>query len=342
MRPNTEGWVKLWRSALDHPCLTAFDEMGVWVTLLMRAYRSEGRASIKGVTETLRRGQAPIVATTLAAEGGIERKRLRTIMAKLRANQMIEWVQAKGQAFTIVTICNFDKYQSSAEARGQAEGQAWAKEGPSSGPTSIRRRIQEGENLPPEAPIGASCPPEGGDAPVEPEVASPVPEAGPEPEPEPKPRAKAKAGKPPRHPTAGYPDAFEAVWRTYPLREEDKPAKRDCYKHWRSAVMDGSPPAAIVAGAVAWSSAVALDPYRFGLRRWLKDRMFERPPPVRPAPNGHGEPAEGRGKHLGIHERLMRRHGLASTPEPREDDDDEDPFVARARFPVPYQAPGHG
>lgn len=325
LRPSTEGWVKLWRSALEHPCLTAFDEMGVWAALLLRAYRAEGEARVNGVTENLQRGQVPLVATEFAAEGGIERKRLRTIMAKLRANQMIEWGQAKGQAFTIVTICNYEKYQSATEAKGQAEGRARAKQGPSSGPTILRRRIQEGENLPPEAPIGASSPRAGGDAP---EQAEPV-----------RRKAKASPSKPPRHPDAGYPDAFEAVWRTYPLREEDKPAKRDCYKHWRQAVMDGSPPEAIIAGARSWAAAVALSPYRFGLRRWLKGRMYERPPPQIPPGNGDGEPG---GKLLGIHERLMRRHGLVSQPEPREDDDDEDPFIPRTRVPVPYQAPGHG
>lgn len=144
------GWIKKHRSADEHPCLQEFDAAGVWDRLLLRAAYRPRRELINGVWVTLERGQLAVSLSSLAEKGGIKRKRMRTIIGRFVANGMITVGQVKGHAASLVTICNYDLYQSSEDADEDREGQPRANEGPSSGqpranegPTSIK---EEGKN----------------------------------------------------------------------------------------------------------------------------------------------------------------------------------------------------
>jgi uncharacterized protein YdaU (DUF1376 family) len=98
--------------------------------------------------------------------------------------------------------------------------------------------------------------------------------------PQPKPAAPPPvAAKPPRPKRVckDYPDQFEEVWRVYPRRDEDD--KPSCEKWWRSVVKSDTPEL-IVASANLWYREQAQNPYRFGLRKWLRDRVYRNDPPV--------------------------------------------------------------
>lgn len=124
------GWIKLHRRCLDHPCLKAFDAQGVWDKLLMLAAHEPYQDRLFGQTVTLKPGQLAIPVSSWAEKHGITRKRIRIILASFAEHGMIEMAQAKGHAFTLITICNYVFYQDRDSDRGQAQGQGRAKVGP--------------------------------------------------------------------------------------------------------------------------------------------------------------------------------------------------------------------
>lgn len=129
----SEGWIKLFRSVDGHPCLEKFDARGVWDSLLLKAAHAPRPVRLGGQMVTLQRGQLAVSVSAFAETGGISRKRMRNIIELFRANHMIETGQAKGHAFTVITICNYDEYQKSEREAGQGEGHDGANEGPTKG-----------------------------------------------------------------------------------------------------------------------------------------------------------------------------------------------------------------
>lgn len=148
------GWIKLHRAAIEHPCLQKLDALGVWCALLMRAARTPKRIILSGQTITLQHGQLALPVSSFAEAGGVTRKRMRSILGLFRANQMIEMGQAKGHAFTVITVCNYSEWQGLLGDEGQADGHPRAKLGPTKGqaraklgPTEQEREKEEDSSL---------------------------------------------------------------------------------------------------------------------------------------------------------------------------------------------------
>jgi uncharacterized protein YdaU (DUF1376 family) len=100
--------------------------------------------------------------------------------------------------------------------------------------------------------------------PKAPAVCKPKPAARLYPRPSQLPRAGAKLS---------YPEEFEAVWKSYPRRDED--GKPECYQHWRKAVVDRKvDPAEIEDGVQRWKPSLLAADYRTGLRRWLREGLW--------------------------------------------------------------------
>lgn len=126
--------------------------------------------------------------------------------------------------------------------------------------------------------VGQIC--EGGGSAVTPEpVIEPVIEPR-----ESQPTKKRRRGQAPKE----YDEGYEQLWRTYPLRCEDKVAKADIYKHWQDAIDDGADPNVIVLSASQYARAFGHDEYRKGLRAWLRNRAFEQETPKPNGTNGAG------------------------------------------------------
>ena len=86
-----------------------------------------------------------------------------------------------------------------------------------------------------------------------------------------------------------YPPEFEEAFSAYPIRDEDRTAKGDCYTHWqRAVVQDRVAPEVIVEGAQAWAFVWARHEYRIGFRKWLREALWNHSPPK---PNGNGHAA---------------------------------------------------
>lgn len=129
------GWVKAHRAMLGHPLFQRADAMGVWMRLLMMAAHEPTRVFFRGKPVELDRGQVAISVLAMADDLGLTHKRMRLILGKLADDGSLKMDQAPGKAYTLVTICNYAAYQSSADTEGQSEGQSEGKRRANEGQT---------------------------------------------------------------------------------------------------------------------------------------------------------------------------------------------------------------
>src|SRR5690554_932939 len=133
-------WIRVCVDTFDHPSLKGeFDRRSAWLWLIANAAWKDHRTRTRGGMVELKRGQVMAGTEYLAGVWGWSRKKVRTFLGELEAEGMIEKGPAKNQYATILTICNYDKYQTPAEneaneraSEGPARGQREASEGPHS------------------------------------------------------------------------------------------------------------------------------------------------------------------------------------------------------------------
>ena len=101
-----EGYVKIYRSILDLEWAGVPEMLSLWLRMLLKAEPKDRRW--KGVV--IRRGQFVTTVRDLAEESGLSLQKTRTILERLKATQEI--TQSPTQRYTIVTICNYDRYNS--------------------------------------------------------------------------------------------------------------------------------------------------------------------------------------------------------------------------------------
>lgn len=124
------GWVKLHRSAESHPVLRNATRRGLFDRLLLRAAREAGRVSWRGNTLALDVGQLAISVREFAEANELTYKETRLHLQRLEAEGMISLAPilgarkgaGKGAIGSLVTICNFSKFQLSENSRGAIEG----------------------------------------------------------------------------------------------------------------------------------------------------------------------------------------------------------------------------
>lgn len=80
--------------------------------------------------EPVLRGQYRTSRARLAMETGLSEKQVRTALKKLEKTKEIIWAKSRAKQRSIITLCNFEKYQPEILERGQGKGQAGAKVGP--------------------------------------------------------------------------------------------------------------------------------------------------------------------------------------------------------------------
>ena len=133
-------WIRVCVDTFDHPSLKGeFDRRSAWLWLIANAAWKDHKTRTRGGMVELKRGQVMAGTEYLAGVWGWSRKKVRTFLGELEAEGMIEKGPAKNQYATILTICNYDKYQTPAEneaneraSEGPAKGQREASEGPHS------------------------------------------------------------------------------------------------------------------------------------------------------------------------------------------------------------------
>ncbi len=146
---------------LEHPSLKGeFDRRSAWLWLIANAAWKDHRTRTRGGIVELKRGQVIGGLEFLAKTWGWSVKRVRTFLGELTDEGMIEKGQANNQYASIITICNYDKYQTREEneateraSEGQAKGKPKASEGQDS--TKDTRVINI---TPPTPPAGGPTP----------------------------------------------------------------------------------------------------------------------------------------------------------------------------------------
>jgi hypothetical protein len=131
------GWVKLHRSAEDHPVLKNATRRGLFDRMLLRAARQPRRVSWRGRSIALERGQLAVSVREFAEANELGHKETRLHLDRLAREGMIsvtpilatakdtEKGTARANLGTLITIRNFDKFQLSTDEEADARGTAW-------------------------------------------------------------------------------------------------------------------------------------------------------------------------------------------------------------------------
>lgn len=116
------GFVALYREATEHHLFVGdVARFGAWCWLVSNACWKPTRFNISGATITLERGQICASRAQLAKSWGWSPSAVERFLTRLETEQMIG--RATGQGRTIITICNYEKYQDVSEQAGQPTGQ---------------------------------------------------------------------------------------------------------------------------------------------------------------------------------------------------------------------------
>lgn len=112
------GFVAAYREALDHPLFFGNSErLGAWMWLVMRAAWKPTPYDIGGKIITIERGQLCTSRAQLSKAWGMSPSGVERFLNRLKTEQMIE--QATGQGKSVITICNYSKYQDVSDEAGQ-------------------------------------------------------------------------------------------------------------------------------------------------------------------------------------------------------------------------------
>ena len=111
---------------------------GAFMWLVANAAWKTHRIRNKGKMMTLERGQCVAGLEYLAKEWRWGIKKVRRFLSELEAEGMIKKGKSRGHYAQIITICNYEKFQSCAPTQGQEQGQEQGKCGASVGQDSTK------------------------------------------------------------------------------------------------------------------------------------------------------------------------------------------------------------
>lgn len=118
------GYYRMARGWMDCPTLRPrggkFSRAEAWLWLIENAAWKERRVDIEGKTVALQRGQLVASFRYLAKAWGWPKTVVERFINRLKTETMIRTETGTGE--TVITICNYSKYQSNAEAGGTANG----------------------------------------------------------------------------------------------------------------------------------------------------------------------------------------------------------------------------
>ena len=143
------GFVAMERGALDHPLLKDAERFRAWFWIVSKACWKPTPYDVNGKIISLDRGQLCASRSQLAEAWGWSPSAVERFLTRLETEQMIG--RATGQGRTIITVCNYGKYQDVEEKTGQATGQDTGQRSDSDR-TTKEQRNQETKDIP--SPIG--------------------------------------------------------------------------------------------------------------------------------------------------------------------------------------------
>lgn len=125
------GYCLAHRKAWTHPIFKDLREAAIWNFLYQNAFWEDGIRNFNGHVFELKRGQIVVTNRFLAKGFGMTEKGARLVIQKLEKHKMLA---TKGtNKGTIITICNYNKFQSFEKTKGKQEGNPRANEGQTKG-----------------------------------------------------------------------------------------------------------------------------------------------------------------------------------------------------------------
>jgi len=131
------GFITLHRSAFANPVLRDGERFRAWCYLIAHAAFRPTRQDARGRTIVLDRGQICAGRDQLAREWRWSPSAVERFLVRLETEHMIE--RQSGQGKTIITICNYSKYQDLADPTGQITGQHFEQKSDRSRTTKEQR-----------------------------------------------------------------------------------------------------------------------------------------------------------------------------------------------------------
>jgi hypothetical protein len=122
---KSKGWVKLWRLTFDHALLNSkpWCDGYAWCYLFSRANHDKGVVNFRNEYIELERGQFLTSQIQLSEKWGWTRKHVKKFLFALENDKML--TTRTTNRYIIVTICNYEIYQSNEyEKEQQVEQQA--------------------------------------------------------------------------------------------------------------------------------------------------------------------------------------------------------------------------
>ena len=116
------GFVVIRRGAFDHHLIGDPSRFYAWCWLISTACWKPTKFNIQGVTVTLERGQLCASVRQMAEAWGWSKSAVDRFLTRLETETMIE--RKAGQGRTILTICNYSKYQDVPNTKRDSIGTA--------------------------------------------------------------------------------------------------------------------------------------------------------------------------------------------------------------------------
>jgi len=108
---SENGYIKLYRSLMNKGYYKDSEYVHLWVCLLMKASYQSREFFFNGELQQLKAGQLITGRNSLALETGINRSKIERILKCFKNEHQIE--QQTNNKFRIISICNWEKYQTS-------------------------------------------------------------------------------------------------------------------------------------------------------------------------------------------------------------------------------------
>ncbi len=151
------AWIRTCVDVFDHPTLDSgpYDRRSAWLWMIAKASRLDRRINHKGKPLEIKRGQLLGSRKFLAEKWGWSEQSVRTFLNALTIDGMIEINQSNGHYANVITICNYDAYQSAPKKENQSNNQSLTSAQPEPNQTltentkdSISSRAGEDEKIP--------------------------------------------------------------------------------------------------------------------------------------------------------------------------------------------------
>jgi hypothetical protein len=133
------GWIKVFREFADWEWFAVPEMVQVFIYLLINANFEDKKWQGKVVEK----GQLITSVDAIKCTTHLSTKQIRTCLSRLE--QTGEICRKTTNKYTLITICNYERYQSSDECEGQTKGKQKANEGQSKG--NQRATTKEYKNI---------------------------------------------------------------------------------------------------------------------------------------------------------------------------------------------------